>query len=96
MAYDLPLNVSTPMGYFEWSFQQTEYLPPYLFLVFVFMVSASWLYYVGGEGQMFVGASLLTLIVAILFQTLGWVSHITMLGIFGLFIVSALVTWVKG
>lgn len=93
MTYDYPTNVTSYVDYITWASNQTDQLLPKLFLMFVFIVSLTWMYQGGKESEAIIISSILCLILSLLFGTLGWVSswYVVFFGVVtGL---AAIITW---
>lgn len=94
--YELPSNITSTLDYFVWADKTVNGLASKFFLFFVWMVCFTWLLINGRETEAVVGASLVTFVIAWLFQLLGLITTPVLILILIIFLISAAFTFVVG
>lgn len=93
MAYPLPTNVESMVDYIIWANQQASELPIKLFLLAIWIIATTWLFYAGKETEALLVSTTVVFILAMLFQLLGMIAIGTILMIVVLLGILAVVTW---
>ncbi len=93
MTYPLPTNVTSMVDYIIWANSVASDLPIKLFLLSIWIIATTWLFYTGKETEALLVSTTIVLIFAMLFQALGMIAVGTVLMIVVTLGILAVVTW---
>ena len=93
MAYSLPTDVATFGEYIAWASAQANDVPIRLFLAFIWIVLSTWLYSRTQEVGAILVSTGITLIVAMLFNTMGLIGWMPVAFTLGGLVVLLLIAW---